>query len=266
MKTYHVLTIFPEMVQAFCSSGVLGQAQKNNLLSVQTHNPRDFTTDNHKTVDDRPFGGGDGMLMLAEPLAKTMASIPQPGWVVYLSPQGQLFTDQKAQELAKRPELTLICGRYAGVDQRFLNEFVDEEISIGDYVLSGGELAACAVIDASARFVSGVLGHEQSAQKDSLTSGHLEAPAFSRPREWNGEKVPEILLSGHHENIEEWKTFVGILLSLQKRPETLQVSLSHKQKQKVLSFLEGISSEEKKILGLESLSISTVKNWLEQNV
>jgi tRNA (guanine37-N1)-methyltransferase len=269
MKTFNVITVFPEMIDSAVSFGVLSQAQKSKKLQVKTYNPRAMTSDTHRTIDDRPFGGGDGMLMLAEPLSLTIKKIQDPGPVIYLSPQGPLFDDKKAQSLAELPSFTLICGRYGGIDQRFLNAHTNEELSVGNYVLSGGEIAALAVIDATSRFVEGVLGHSESAQKDSLTSGLLEAPAFTRPREWMGVEVPEILLSGNHQQIEEWKLFVGILTTLQKRPETLKISnFSSMQKSKFLKFIDEISlessNEQRQVLGLSEIHPERLRQWLEK--
>ncbi len=269
MKTYHVVTVFPEMIEMASAFGVLGQAQKSEKLKIKTYTPRAMTTDVHKTIDDRPYGGGDGMLMLAEPLAKTLKSIENPGRVIYLSPQGPLFNDQKAKTLSEFETFTLICGRYGGVDQRFLNSFVDEEISVGDYVLSGGEIAALAVIDATSRFVPGVLGHSESALMDSFTLGALEAPAFTRPREWQGVSTPEVLLSGNHQQIEEWKLFVGILKTLEKRPEVLRIpALTAKQKTRFEQFVQKLSSEssegERQALGLKEIQGERLQQWLQR--
>jgi tRNA (guanine37-N1)-methyltransferase len=250
---FQVVSLFPAIIEILRQDGVIGQALKAGLIELEVINPRDFTTDNHKTVDDRPFGGGDGMLMMAEPLEKAFTSIAQPGHVIFLSPKGKLLDDHKVQELAKFKNLTLICGRYAGVDQRFLNQVVDEEISIGDYVLSGGEMAACVLMDAVSRFQPGVLGHEDSALQDSITMGWLEAPAYTRPREWKGEEVPEILLSGHHEKIQEWKMFVGGLITFSKRPELLQLPpLSKMQKERWKQFAESLTTKQMQQWGIDT--------------
>lgn len=254
---FSVITLFPQMIEEALQHGVVGQALKKNLFSLEAINPRQFTSDVHRTVDDRPFGGGDGMVMLYEPLKKSLESINERGTVIYLSPQGPRLTDAKVREISKLPAVTLLCGRYGGVDQRFLNEFVDEEISIGDYVLSGGEIGALALIDSVARFIPGVLGDESSALKDSVSCGYLEAPLFTRPREFVDEKqvlqkVPDVLLSGNHALIEEWRGLVGLLLTLKKRPDLLQGNLFYKEKCKSLNaFWKKLSSEDKKILGLE---------------
>ncbi len=250
---FTIITLFPEMIENFCSVGVLAQAQKKDLVSIHCINPRSFTHDKHKTVDDRPFGGGDGMLMMAEPLAQSLESIPEKGVVIYLTPQGRLLNDSVVQEFQKYAQITLICGRYSGVDQRFINKYVDHEISVGDYVLSGGELAAAVFIDSVSRFVPGVLGHEQSAIKDSITQGFLEAPQFAKPRAWQNQEVPEVLLSGHHENIEQWKYMVGLLKTLQKRPEILK--LKSKEKQQLSNFWMDLSEKDKEILGFKNFDL-----------
>lgn len=263
MKNYNVVTVFPEMIEAICGQGVLGQAQKSALLRVSTLNPRVFATDTHKTIDDRPFGGGDGMLMLAEPLAQAIESFQPRGKVVYLSPKGQLFTDRMAQTLAQEETLSFVCGRYGGVDQRFINQFVDLEISLGNFVLSGGELAAASMIDSISRFVPGVLGHEQSAAQDSITCGYLEAASFTRPRDWRGQVAPEILLSGHHQKIEDWKLFVGILTSWQSRPEmAVSAILSIKQIENLSNFAKKIPAAELAVLGLVPFDHQEFRDWL----
>ncbi len=206
MLKIDVITLFPEMIENAVSHGVLGQALKSDLLSVKAHSPREFAEDRHRTVDDRPFGGGDGMIMLPETLEKTLIKVKHNNSkVIYLSPQGRTLTDEKARSFAKEEQLIFICGRYGGIDQRIINLYVDEEISIGDYVLSGGEPGALVVIDALSRFIPGVLGHEESAHKDSFADGLLEHPNFTRPRDYLGQDVPAILLGGNHKLIEEWR-------------------------------------------------------------
>jgi tRNA (guanine37-N1)-methyltransferase len=217
-----VITLFPEMIEGALNFGVLSSAAEKGLVNIVTYNPRDFTEDRHRSVDDRPFGGGDGMVMLAEPLQKLLKhnfSKAEKPKVCFLSPQGKVLTHAKVKELSSEKEMILICGRYAGIDQRFINQFVDEEISIGDYVLSGGEVAALAVIDAVSRQIPGVLGHQESAQKDSFAEGLLEAPSFTRPPDWEKQIVPEILLSGNHLKISQWRFFVSCLVTLKKRED-----------------------------------------------
>jgi tRNA (guanine37-N1)-methyltransferase len=204
---FEVVTLFPEMFAAVTHSGIPARAMEAGLWSLGLWNPRDFTRDNYRTVDDRPYGGGPGMLMLAEPLEKALDAARDAGGgrVIYLSPQGRKLDHAKVMELAGRSAATLLCGRYEGVDERLLRRRVDEELSIGDYVLSGGELAAMAVIDAVVRQLPGALGDGDSAAQESFVDGLLDCPQYTRPEEYAGEKVPEVLLSGHHENIRRWR-------------------------------------------------------------
>jgi tRNA (guanine37-N1)-methyltransferase len=253
---FQVITLFPEMVQASMSAGVFAQALKKGLLELSTINPRDFTTDVHRTVDDRPFGGGDGMIMLAEPLEAAIAKAKavQAAKVVYLSPHGTPLTHEKARALSAEPGLILLCGRYGGVDQRLLNACVDEEISTGDYVISGGELAACVLMDAVSRFVPEVLGHKESAEKDSFSHGLLEHPNFTRPREFQGQPVPEILLGGNHKAIDLWKQQVSVLTTLAKRPDLIwRLPEAKTRVATAKKFWLQMSPEEKSALGLNSL-------------
>ena len=252
MTKINFISLFPEFLKLGSEVGVVGSAVKSGLIQVQTINPRDFTTDVHHSIDDKPFGGGDGMLMMCEPIEKALKVLPQETFVIYLSPQGRLLDQSLVLELSKKQNLTLICGRYAGLDQRFINEKVDLELSIGDYVLSGGELAGLVVLDAVARQLEGVLGHKDSALHDSLSNGLLEAPQFTRPREYFGHSVPETLLSGHHKNIQIWKEQVAVLNTLQKRPDLFN-SFSLDQRSQMLKkakeFYKLMSDEEKKSLG-----------------
>lgn len=253
---FQVITVFPEMIQGIFSQGIVFQALKKGLLQLESITPRSFTEDIHKTVDDRPFGGGDGMILLTEPLEKALNAAKEKrpkARVIYLSPQGSTLTDAKVLALAQNPDLILLCGRYGGVDQRILNRFVDEEISVGDYVLSGGELAAAVVIDSVARQLPGVLGHADSALKESFRGGALEAPLFTRPQEFEGEKVPEVLLSGHHAKIEAWRRQVGLLVTLQKRPDLFgRLGLSEKEIQGLKEFWKNLSSDDRQALGFKN--------------
>jgi len=220
---FQVVTLFPEMFAAVTASGISGRALETGLWSLGLWNPRDFTSDNYRTVDDRPYGGGPGMLMLAEPLEKALDAVREAGGgkVIYLSPQGRKLDHEKVMELAGRTAVTLLCGRYEGVDERLIERRVDEEVSIGDYVLSGGELAAMAVIDAVVRQIPGALGGEQSAAEESFVQGLLDCPQYTRPDVYEGEKVPEILLSGHHENIRRWRLQQALGRTWQRRPDLL---------------------------------------------
>ena len=196
MIRFHAVTLFPEMFAAVTQSGIPARAMAAGLWSLGMWNPRDFTRDNYRTVDDRPYGGGPGMVMLAEPLEKALdaAQAAGGGKVIYLSPQGRKLDHAKVMELAGRQAMTLLCGRYEGVDERLLRRRVDEELSIGDYVLSGGELAAMAVIDAVVRQIPGALGDAQSAAQESFAGGLLECPQYTRPEEYRGERVPEVVV------------------------------------------------------------------------
>lgn len=250
-----IVTLFPELIAAASSSGVLGGAVKKGLLSVDCIQPRDFATDLHRSVDDRPFGGGDGMIMMPEILEACVKRARESGptRVIYLSPQGPRLDDKKVRELASEKSLTLVCGRYGGVDQRALAAFVDEELSIGDYVLAGGELPAMVVVESVARMIPGVLGHDDSAHKDSFADGLLEHPNFTRPREWQGQSVPEVLLSGNHSKIEEWKHRVSQLVTLKKRPELFR-ELDAKDRKAARDYWQKMSAEDRKSCGLDAFS------------
>jgi len=238
---FDVVTLFPEMFAAVAKSGITSRALEAGLWRLQTWNPRDFTTDNYRTVDDRPYGGGPGMVMLAVPLEKALdaAQAAGGGRVVYLSPQGRKLDHRKVMALASESALTLLCGRYEGVDERLLARRVDEELSLGDFVLSGGELAAMALIDAVVRQLPGALGDHQSALEESFAAGLLDCPQYTRPEVWAGnagsERVPEVLLSGHHENIRRWRLKQALGRTWLRRPELLQA--------------KALSDEEKALLG-----------------
>jgi tRNA (guanine37-N1)-methyltransferase len=220
-----VLTIFPEMIEFYTKYGVIGKALSKGLVHVKVYNLRDFTTDKHKKIDDYPYGGGAGMVMQIEPFhnaIKYIKSDGQPRKVILLSPQGIKFTQKVAQEfLEKGAILLLICGRYEGIDER-IKAFIDEEISIGDYVLSGGELPALVIIDTLLRLIPGVLGDELSAKEDSFMNGFLDYPQYTRPEEFEGIKVPDILLTGNHKKIAYWKKKETIRQTLKRKPELLK--------------------------------------------
>ena len=234
---FDVVTLFPQMFAAVTESGITSRALQAGLWRLQTWNPRDFTTDNYRTVDDRPFGGGPGMVMLAEPLAKALdaAKAAGAGRVVYLSPQGRRLDHRRVVELAKEAALTLLCGRYEGVDERLLRSRVDEELSLGDFVISGGELAAMALIDACVRQLPGALGDEQSAIEESFAGGLLDCPHYTRPELYAGERVPAVLLSGHHENIRRWRLKQALGRTWLRRPELLQARGMSKEEQALLA-------------------------------
>jgi tRNA (guanine37-N1)-methyltransferase len=221
-----VVSLFPEMFTAVSDHGVTGRAVKQGLVELSHSNPRDFTHDRHRTVDDRPYGGGPGMLMKVDPLQQAIAAaretVAAGARVIYLSPQGERLDHARVLELAQAPALILIAGRYEGVDERLLESDVDEELSIGDYVLSGGELAAMVVIDAVTRQLPGVLGHELSAQEDSFAEGLLDCPHYTRPEEYQGRPVPEVLLSGNHEEIRRWRLKQALGRTQERRPDLLE--------------------------------------------
>ncbi len=227
MIQFDCITIFPQMFAAVTDYGITRRAREEGRWSLTLWNPREFATDAYRTIDDRPYGGGPGMVMMAEPLAQAIdaarAREPEtPARVVYLSPQGRLLDDALVRRLAGEPRLVVLAGRYEGVDERLVRRSVDEEISIGDYVLSGGELAAMVLIDAVVRQLPGVLGDAQSAAQDSFAAGLLDCPHYTRPEEWRGERVPEVLLSGHHAEIERWRLKQALGRTWLRRPALLE--------------------------------------------
>ncbi len=220
-----VITLFPEMVQAVVEYGVVSRAAKNGLLQLKLWNPRDYTTDRHKTVDDRPYGGGPGMLMKVEPLMACISAVRvqnQDAKLVYLSPQGRLLKQNLINQAANWGNLILLCGRYEGIDERLIQQQVDEEWSLGDYVISGGELAAMVCVDAITRQIPGALGHEESAQLDSFSAGLLDCPHYTRPESINGLKVPEVLLNGNHRLIQQWRDKQALGKTWKCRPDLLE--------------------------------------------
>lgn len=227
---FDVITLFPEMFAALTESGVTRRAFEQEKCSLTLWNPRDFTSDRHRTVDDRPYGGGPGMVMLPQPLEDAIgaakerqqkAGLKEPR-VIYLSPQGKLLKHERVMQLKKEPGLVLLCGRYEAVDQRLLDRCVDEEISIGDFVLSGGELPAMALMDAVIRQLPGVLHDEMSAAEDSFVGGILDCPHYTRPPEYKGMEVPEVLLGGHHAEIGKWRRERALEATLKKRPDLIE--------------------------------------------
>lgn len=235
-----IVSIFPAMFAAVTDFGVVGRAIGDGALQLRTWNPREFTTDKHRNVDDRPYGGGPGMVMAAQPLAATLAAIraeQTTASVIYLSPQGRRLDHAGVQELAQRPGLILLAGRYEGIDERFVASHVDEEWSIGDYVLSGGEFAAMVLIDAIARQLPGVLGHEDSAREDSFATGLLDYPHYTRPEVYAGTAVPPVLLSGDHAQIRRWRLKQALGRTWLRRPDLLaRLKLDNEQKQLLEEF------------------------------
>ncbi|MCL1928548.1 MAG: tRNA (guanosine(37)-N1)-methyltransferase TrmD [Treponema sp.] len=221
---FTVLTLFPEITDAYFASSIMAKALDKGIIRYRAVNIRDFAMDKHKTCDDAPYGGGPGMLMLAEPLSRALESVGVIPHVIYLSPSGRPFTQKRAQELAALEEIVLICGRYEGIDQRIIDTYVDEELSAGDYVLSSGETAALVVIDAVYRLVDKVITAE-SLDEESFSGGLLEYPQYTRPEIFDTIKVPEILLSGHHENIRKWRLKKRVEKTLAVRPELVERGL-----------------------------------------
>lgn len=235
-----ILTLFPEMFQGPLNESLLKKAQEKGLLSLNIINLRDFTTDKHKTADDTPYGGGAGMVMKAEPIAKALSNVPSPeAKVILMCPTGQLLTQEKIKELAGEEHLIIICGHYEGIDER-VREMVDEEISIGDYVLTGGEIPAMVLVNAIARHIPGVVKEEESVRKDSFYEGLLDYPSYTKPEEFEGKKVPEVLLSGHHAEIEKWRRKQALRRTLERRPDILSRADLTDQDRKLLEeiFLE----------------------------
>jgi tRNA (guanine37-N1)-methyltransferase len=256
---FQILTLFPEFIQEAQNLGVLGQAIRDAKIKVSTHNPRDFAIDAHRRVDDRPFGGGDGMVMMLEPLIKTMQSLKAPGRVIYLTPQGRKWNDQSARAMALLGEpVTLICGRYSGIDQRFINAYVTEEISIGDYVLTGGELAALVVMDSISRFVPGVLGNPDSPEHESFKDGLLEGPLFTRPRQHALGDVPEVFIEGDHAKLADYRNRLARLITAWRRPDLAR--FERNQLRREVDALKKIPIEDLAALGLSNPEF---EKWME---
>ena len=225
---FDIMTLFPELVNTVLGESIIGRAQKNQLIEIKCHNIRDYSEDKHRRVDDTPYGGGKGMLMAAPPIYNCYEGIlkerhigDNKPYVIYMSPAGKLFDQNKAEELTKHDNIIILCGHYEGVDRRIIDEIVDEEISIGDYVLTGGEIPACIVVDAVSRLVEGVLSDPECYQNESISSGYLEYPQYTRPYEFHGVKVPDVLISGHHGNIEKWRRDRSIELTERNRPDII---------------------------------------------
>lgn len=236
---FHVLTIFPEMFASPLDASLLKKAQEKGILTCHVHNLRDYAPGRHRVVDDTPYGGGQGMVMKPEPLVAALEGVCQTltnPWRMFLSPQGKPLTQAKVAELAQREALVMLCGRYEGVDER-VRHFIDEEISIGDYILSGGEMAALVVIDAIARLIPGVVGCQASVEDESFSHGLLEYPHYTRPEEFRGLLVPDVLLSGNHAEIEKWRRQQSLLRTLEQRPDLLsKADLTKKEKQWLEQF------------------------------
>ena len=241
MNRFHILTLFPEMVMDGLNTSIIGRAIEAGLLEINAVNIRDYSTNKHMKVDDYPYGGGAGLVMQPEPvyraykdLEKDMKKKPR---VVYLTPQGTTFHQEMAKELAKEEELVFLCGHYEGIDERVLEEIVTDYVSIGDYVLTGGELPAMVMIDTISRLIPGVLHNDVSAEFDSFQDNLLEYPQYSRPEEWHGKKVPEVLMSGHHANIEKWRHEQSLIRTAKNRPDLLEKAELTENDKKVLETI-----------------------------
>ena len=265
--SFSFITLFPDLIKNYLSESLLFKAEQKNILKFDVKNLRDFANNKHKSVDDTAYGGGDGMVLSIEPLVNCLEDIKKKIHaenllnksnikIIYLSPQGQKCNQQKICELAKYDHLIFICGRYAGIDQRFIANYVDEELSIGDYILSGGELASLVVTESISRQIEGVLGDQKSAEQDSFSEsleGLLEAPQFTKPQIFNDLSVPEVLSGGHHQKISEWQKNVSILVTLAKRPELLEIKKNNLKCIFILEFYKTLSEKDKKVLMIEGL-------------
>ena len=252
LMNIHIISLFPQMFETICEQGVVGRAVKQGKVNVGVTNPRDFTQDKHRTVDDRPYGGGPGMLMMTAPLTEAIRyaesamaiSHSEPVFKVYLSPQGQKLDHQLVKTLAQKQNLLLVAGRYEGIDERVIKSEVDLEISLGDFVLSGGEIAAMAVMDSVVRTLPGVLGHQDSAEQDSFADGLLDHPHYTRPEAYEGQQVPPILLTGDHEKIRRWRLKQSLGRTWLRRKDLLeQIELNDEQQQLLQEFIEEYSDK-----------------------
>ena len=246
---FHVLTLFPEMIEQGMHTSIIGRAIAGGYLSIDAINIRDYAFNKHQKVDDYPYGGGAGMLMQAEPVYLAYESVQKKlGYrprVVYLTPQGEVFHQTMAKELAKEKDLVFLCGHYEGIDERVLDEIVTDYVSIGDYVLTGGELPAMVMMDSISRMVPGVLSNQESGETESFAGNLLEYPQYSRPEEWHGQKVPPVLLSGHHANIEAWRREQSVLRTAKRRPDLLKkADLTNKEWSPVRQWKKEWKAEE----------------------
>lgn len=248
---FDILTIFPQLLDSPLQEGIIRRAVAAGKISVNIHDIRDFALDKHAMTDDRPFGGGEGMVMKPEPIAGSLRNIEKKnpgGRVIFLSPQGRTYTQKAAERLAAHEHLILLCGRYEGVDERIRAHYVDEEISIGDYILTGGELAAMVLVDSITRLLPGVLGCGDSAENDTFSRGLLKNPQYTRPREFEEYMVPEVLLSGDHSAIAEWRLITSVQQTLEKRPELLMLAVFSKEELQILKknkLLEAVEREQR---------------------
>jgi tRNA (guanine37-N1)-methyltransferase len=230
---FDILTIFPNLLESPLQEGIIRRARNSELIKILVHDIRKYAVDKHTMTDDRPFGGGEGMIMKPEPIANTLESIDpeKKGKVIFLTPQGKSYTQEMASELAEEERIILLCGRYEGIDERIRANYVDREISIGDYILTGGELGAMVLVDSITRLLPGVLGCSESVSQDTFTRGSLKYPQYTRPRNFEGHSVPDVLLSGNHKDIYEWRLVSSINRTIKRRPDLLaEVNLSESDK------------------------------------
>ena len=255
---FQIISLFPNLIEAYFSEGVVGQAWQHQHFAMSFIDPRKYSEKKYKNIDERPFGGGDGMLMQAEALQKSVeeaqANAPKALRILF-SPQGQKLNQKQIRKLSQEhKDFILVCGRYAGVDQRFVNSCIDLEVSIGDYIVSGGEIAAMVFVDAMARSIEGVLGNNESFEQDSFSHGLLECPQFTRPQEYNSKSVPSILLSGDHKKIKEWRYLVSLLKTKQLRPDLFaEAKIKPQDWQAAMKLWQDMSVDEKELLALQVL-------------
>ncbi|MBO5287202.1 MAG: tRNA (guanosine(37)-N1)-methyltransferase TrmD [Clostridia bacterium] len=221
---FDIMTLFPEMVNSVLNSSIIGRAIQNGYITVEAHDIREYTTNKHRKTDDTPYGGGKGMLMATQPICDCFDAVCKKQGegtrrVIYASPRGRIFNHEIAKELSQYDNIVILCGHYEGVDQRVIDEIIDEELSIGDYVLTGGEIPACVIVDAVSRLIDGVLSDKECYEKESIASGLLEYPQYTRPPVFRGKEVPEVLLSGHHANIDKWRLERSLEITRERRPD-----------------------------------------------
>lgn len=231
-----ILTLFPEQIDAVLKSSIIGRAQSVGIVSIVAHNIRDYTLNKQKRVDDYPYGGGAGLIMQCDPLARCLEYVKEGEKIhtILMSPRGSTYDQNKAKELSKLDRFIIVCGHYEGIDQRFIDSYIDEEISIGDYVLTGGEIAAMAIADSVCRLIPDVLAENICFEEESHWNGLLEYPQYTRPEVWNGMSVPAVLLSGHHKNIEEWRMYQSLKITEERRPDMYEKIQLTKEQQKIL--------------------------------
>lgn len=234
---FDIMTLFPDVVKCVLESSIIGRAQQNGYITVQAHDIRDYTLNKHKKTDDTPYGGGKGMLMATQPICDCFEAVRKnhkagdKTRVIYASPRGRVFNHEIAKELSEYDNIVILCGHYEGVDQRVIDEIVDEELSIGDYVLTGGEIPACIMVDATARLIPGVLSDKECYEKESIASGLLEYPQYTRPPVFHGKEVPQVLLSGHHANIDTWRLEKSLELTKERRPDLYEKYVKEHEEQ-----------------------------------